>query len=175
MDRRELESELERLHSASLAWALGCCRWRREEAEEVLQESYMRILDGKAQFNAGSSFRTFLFGIIRLVSLEHWRRFVWRCRRLVSFPSDPEWLDPSQNPSLMLESKERVSRLVAALRQLPARQREILELVFYQGMSVRDASDVMRVTPGAAAVHYDRGKARLRALLTSPSKEDEMR
>ena len=36
---RRLEQELESFHPASFGWALTCCRWDRDEAEEVLASS----------------------------------------------------------------------------------------------------------------------------------------
>ena len=44
----EIQRSLAELHPASAGWALSCCRWDREEAEEVLQVTYLKILDGRA-------------------------------------------------------------------------------------------------------------------------------
>src|SRR5258706_11864354 len=85
MDREDLEAEMEHLHGASYAWALGCCRRDREEAEDVLQETYLKILDGKARFAGGSSFKTFLFGVIRRTAAAHWRRAWLRRSRLAAW------------------------------------------------------------------------------------------
>lgn len=165
MDRQELAHELQRLHPMCFAWALGCCRWRQDEAEEVLQVAYLKVLEGSARFAGRASFKTFLFGVIRLTALEHWRRWRWGVRRLLAVPDEPTWLDASPSQEEELLTRERAGMLLAALRRLPARQREVLELMFYQGMSVREAGVVMGVATGTAAVHYERGKARLRTLL----------
>lgn len=67
-------AEVERLHPQSFGWALSCCRRDRSEAEEVLQVTYMKILDGSARFSARSGFMTWLFAVIRLTALERRRR-----------------------------------------------------------------------------------------------------
>ena len=56
-------------------------------------------------------------------------------------------------------------RLIAALRQLARRQREVLELVFYHDMTIEQAGAALHISTGSARVHYTRGKKRLEALL----------
>ena len=158
MTGEPLERRLEALHPASFGWALGCCRWDREEAEEVLQTTYLKILDGRARFDERSSFKTWLFAVIRRTAAER-RRSRW-LRSLAAL----RWLDdppPVTTPEARLDSSETSRVLRAALQALPARQREVLHLVFYQDLTVEEAARVLGISVGSARTHYHRGKAAL--------------
>ncbi len=162
MDRAELECALERLHAASFGWALGCCGRNRDDAEEVLQTVYLKVLDGKARFDGRSSLKTWLFAVIRHTALAY-RRTRWiRSLALMRMPL-PEWPDLERECERSAEAK----RLLAALRRLAPRQREVLELVFYHDMTIEEAGAALRISVGSARVHYARGKKRLEALLTN--------
>jgi RNA polymerase sigma factor (sigma-70 family) len=84
-------------------------------------------------------------------------------------------LTPHDTPSVQHEGLDPIIRddasrqLIAALKQLPARQRDVLHLVFYQELTIAAAADVIGVSIGSARVHYERGKARLRQILGEES------
>lgn len=161
MERTDLESELQRLHPASFAWALGCCRRNREEAEDVLQTSYLKILEGKARFDGGSSFKTFLFAVIRRTAAEYRRRSFLRHLNLSGWrrfkPPSPEPPDPEREA----EASERHALLLASLARMARRQREVLELVLSHELTLAEAAQTLGISLGSARVHYQRGKKRL--------------
>jgi RNA polymerase sigma factor (sigma-70 family) len=161
--RANVESELERHHADCFAWAMACCGRDRSEAEDVLQTSYLKVLDGRAVFASRSTFKTWLFGVIRRTAAEHRR---WRALRRFRSASLAERVDPSPDPATAVGHSESAARLVAALATLTARQRQLLHLVFYQDLTIGEAADVLEISIGTARTHYERGKQRLRALLT---------
>jgi len=156
-----LEGEIERLHPASYGWALACCRFRGQEAEDVLQSAYLKVLDGRARYDGRSSVRTWLFAVIRKTALDA------RRRRWLEMLGLGRWnhANGAVPQAIALEehvgNHQRRSRILRALSELPVRQREVLDLVFYHGMTIAEAAEVMGVSLGAARVHYDRGKRRL--------------
>lgn len=162
MDRTELERELERLHADSWGWALSCAGRDHALAEDALQNAYLRILSGAARFEGRSRFKSWLFGVIRLTAMEELRR-TNRWREDGSEADVSSAIDPSPGPDIRTERSERNAALVAAMGTLSPRQREVLQLVFYHGMTIEEAAHVMGVSVGSARTHYDRGKKGLAA------------
>jgi RNA polymerase sigma-70 factor (ECF subfamily) len=166
MNIPELTAELERLHCSSFGWALSCCRRDREEAEEVLQTVYLKILEGKARFDGDSSFKTWLFAVIHKTAAGERRKHLLRKLSLVrESQGQADRIVPPQRPDVAVERSETQTRFLQALAQLPARQQQTLHLVFYQELSLREAAIAMGITLGSARKHYERGKKRLRESL----------
>jgi RNA polymerase sigma-70 factor (ECF subfamily) len=162
MDRRELERELERLHAESWGWALACSGRDHATAEDALQTAYLRIVSGRVEFGGRSSFKSWLFGVIRLTTMEEHRRTGTDRRRAGgSEAAFSGAVDPSPGADVTTERAERNAALVAAMASLSPRQREVLQLVFYHDMTVEEAAGVMGVSVGSARTHYDRAKKAL--------------
>ena len=159
MNEQDIAQELERLHPASFSWALSCCRRDREEAEEVLQASYLKLLEGRARFAGRSSFKTFLFGVIRRTASEQRRRRVLQTLWL------ERWGRALQPAGAGEDSGDCLQGLDAALALLPRRQREVIELRLQHEMTIEEAASALSISIGSARVHYTRAKERLRRLL----------
>ena len=159
----DLEATLAALHEAGFAWARSCCRGDPDLAADVLQTTYVKALSGSARYAERSSFRTWLFGVIRLTAMELHRGG----GRELPFEaeSEPESPDPAADVELIRAEEHEALR--EALGKLADRQREVLHLVFQQEMSIAEASGIMGVSLGSARVHYERAKKRLRTLLVA--------
>ena len=163
----ELEGQLADLHEASYGWACSCCDWNEAEAEDVLQTAYVKVISGRARYEGHSTFRTWFFGVIRNTARERRRRALSRHGKVERLAAELEASGGVQEVEDPVEISERAAALRAALDSLPGRQREVLHLVFYQDLTVQEAAEVLEVSIGSARVHYDRGKKKLRALLSS--------
>src|SRR4029077_6559249 len=123
-------------HEENFAWALGCCRRDRREAEDVLQAVYLKVLDGRARFDGRSRLKTWLFAVIRRTAAQH-RRLAW-LGRLHFFPltTTPDVASAAPGADDTVEVSERREQLEQALDRLSRRQREVLLLVFYHEHTV---------------------------------------
>jgi RNA polymerase sigma-70 factor, ECF subfamily len=172
MDGAQLRRALEEHHREAWGWALACCARHPADAETVLQMAYVKILEGKARYGGLSSFRTWLFAVVRNTASDYRRR---------------EWLDrlrltrhaESAPPAAVRRFEDDVYRsqvqalFLRALDRLPRRQQEALQLVFYHDLSLAEAAEVMGITIGSARTHYERGKRRLRQLMAESGVGDE--
>ena len=166
MNGLEWERELERLHPASFRWALACCSGDREEAREVLQTVYMKVLDGRARFDGEASPRTWLFSVIRRTAAG--RRRTGLVRRVLLGRWARRRSDPPAVPDAHAgrEAAERRAQLRRALASISERQRQVLELVFYHDLTIERAAGVLGIGLGSARTHYERGKRSLLERLT---------
>jgi len=158
LDDAGLRKSLEAHHLESYGWALSCCRRRPDEAENVLQVVYLKVLSGKAVFDGRSSFKTWLFAVIRNTAVHEHRMELLRRLRLSQIPKVLEG-------KASYEQSGVETRLKEALGKLPGRQREVLQLVFYHDLSIVEAAKVMGVGVGSARTHYERGKKQMRRRL----------
>lgn len=162
MNHTELRAQLAELHALSFGWALSCCCGDHAMVDDVLQNAYVKVLDGSAQFGGKSAFKTWLFGLIRNAAREERRRQLLRATGLLRY--EP-LRSASIDPECALSQKESCQRVLLALRALSPRQCEVLHLVFYQDFTIEQASKVMHVSLGSARKHYQRGKEQLRKRL----------
>jgi RNA polymerase sigma-70 factor (ECF subfamily) len=163
MSPEALKHELECLHSAAFGWALACCAGDRGAAEDALQTSYLKILDGRARFDGRANFRTWVFAVVRRTAAEEWRRAA--LRRLLPLRALDGAAAPRGDPGAALVRSETTRQLLVALALLPRRQREVLHLVFYQDLTIAEAAEVLGVSLGTARTHYERAKTALRTRL----------
>lgn len=146
-----IEQQLESHHRQAYLWARQCCTFNGDWAQEVLQDAYLKILEGKAVFRGKSSFKTWLFSIIRFTAIDALKKN----SRTIHL-SDSFVLEASETSSGENEVFEKM------IEQLPPKQSELLLLVFYHNMTIEAAAHVMEISAGTARTHYDRGKKNLK-------------
>jgi len=164
-DPATIRDQLEALHGESFAWATVCCSPDAGEAEDVLQMTYLKILDGRAHFEGRSAFKTWLFGVIRMTAREQRRRAWWSWSRHAPVETVATHPSPDDAPDHAATRREQIEQVRAACQKLPGRQYQVLMLVFYHDITLDDAAAVMGVSPGSARKHYQRGKEQLRLWL----------
>src|SRR5439155_1510621 len=155
MSPDDLAAQLEQLHAAAFGWALSCCGWDRSVAEDALQSSYLKILDGRARFAGRSSFRTWVFGVIRRTAQEAQRRaLLGRWLPFTRWLLEPEAADGRPDPEAVRRRGRVAGLAVAAAAALllfavlrPGGRRKVL--VDLDAARWEAPTDFLLRTPGA--------------------------
>jgi RNA polymerase sigma factor (sigma-70 family) len=109
----------------------------------------------------------FLFGIARHVLLAH-RRTLKRDSRTLSSESPRETGDaPVESPYFRVLARENGQRLRQAIEGLPSGQREVVRLVYMEGLTKAEAARRMNLSEKTVHTHHTRALKRLRAILVS--------
>ena len=172
MDGAQLRQALEEHHREAYGWALACCARHPADAETVLQTAYLKILEGKARYGGASSFRTWLFAVVRNTASDH-RRREWLNRLRLTRHAEDAPPDAAHRFEDDVYRSQVQSLFRRALQSLPRRQQETLQLVFYHDLSLAEAAEVMGITIGSARTHYERGKRQLRRSMAESGVFDE--
>jgi RNA polymerase sigma-70 factor (ECF subfamily) len=123
----------------------------RAEAEEVVQDTFVRAFGSLERFRKASSLRTWLFSIARNLCRDRARSN--RRARLV-VPIEEAHAHTGHDPLSAAVATETESRLHDAMRRLTETQRAVFTLRVTEGLSYREIASVVETTEGAARVHY---------------------
>jgi RNA polymerase sigma-70 factor (ECF subfamily) len=124
--------------------------------EDLVQKTFERLLQKRDRFRGESSFRVFLFGIARMILLEHLRG-KQRDQRIDPMEQSVADLQGGRMSSL-LAHRETHRMLLDALRELPLGDQELLELYYWEKLTAREIGQ-LQAHPEATI------RSRLRAAL----------
>jgi RNA polymerase sigma factor (sigma-70 family) len=144
------------------------------EAEELAQETFVRVWQQREKFRAGAEFRPWLFAIA--VNLARNRLRWWRRRPVVSLetwdnsnahgatPKDRALIEPAAGAGA-LERAERAAAVRDAIAALPQDLREAIVLFEYEELSQAEIAAIVGTTPKAVETRIYRAKEKLRPAL----------
>ncbi len=113
----------------------------RAQVDDLFQEVWLRVIRGQDRYRASAPFSAYLYRIAHNVLVDHYRR----TGRSVEFntPEPPELDDPGPTPERALVQGELRERLLAALEDLPAPQREVFLLHQEGGLTLEQIGQVV--------------------------------
>jgi RNA polymerase sigma-70 factor, ECF subfamily len=160
-------------HSAAVLSFLSRLTASRGDSEDLLQETFLRILTHAKDFRAGAAFRPWLFTIARNVAYNALQKRKLRSELEVQTDlSESRGTivldDKAQDPSRRMQSQETQKKLLKALEDLPAPQREIIVLVIYNGFTYEEAAAITGDSEGTLRSRVFHALRRLRERLREP-------
>jgi RNA polymerase sigma-70 factor (ECF subfamily) len=162
-------AELERIYQerAGLLRGLFWNRLRlpRPELEDLVQECFVALAELLARegYRGEAKIETLLFSIAQNKIADHLRKAYREDVDLHLLASEEIF----ESPEISYENRERFSRLLDAIGELPQRERAVFELCGLGGLSGREGAARLGISERAAAVALRRAKRRLSEILGS--------
>lgn len=138
------------------------------EAEELGQETFVRIWTQRAKYRSGAVFRPWIFAIA--VNLARNRLRWWRRRpeiALEEWTESPSVGDGAATGGSTMEQAERINAVRDAIASLPTDLREAVVLFEYEQMSHAEIGDALGCTPKSVESRLYRARTKLRKALQS--------
>jgi RNA polymerase sigma-70 factor, ECF subfamily len=151
----------------SYALILTC---NRAEAEDLVQEAYLRAFQAMGRLRADSSLKGWLFTILRNIwfnQLRKWRNGPPMIGIELGDGVSDSIEEPSKDSHDLYISKVEAEQVRAAIQELPIGFREIILLREYEELSYQEIANILNCPLGTVMSRLGRARAKLRMVLAA--------
>ena len=138
------------------------------QAEDVVQETLVSVWRSAGRYRGEGRLLAWLLGIVHNLALKSIRR------QPIPLSAEMEAIlpDPGDSPEELVQAGERSRWLQRGLDSLSTEHRAVLELVFYQGLSLAEAAEVCGCPTGTIKSRLSYARQYLRGVLSRKKEED---
>jgi RNA polymerase sigma-70 factor (ECF subfamily) len=162
---RAFEVIFDRHSGAAFSLAYRMCG-RRAMAEDVVQEAFLSLWRSGARYDRRrGSVRTWILGVVHNRAIDAFRRGVVRESRNVPDDGLAEQLPARERTEDEAVRRDEASRVREALGELPADQRQVIELAYFGGFSHSEISEMLALPAGTVKGRMRLGLTKMRMAL----------
>lgn len=133
----------------------------RQEAEDIVQDAFAKLWVNAGKYDPSKAkFTTWFYRIVLNRCLDKKRK-----KRPVALPENYDVRDDAPTPAEALAEREKQQRVKDALEQIPDRQQAAIMLCYFEGLSNREAADILGLKVKALESLLCRGRKNLGNLL----------
>jgi RNA polymerase sigma-70 factor (ECF subfamily) len=137
-----------------------------DDAEDLIQETYLKALRGFASFQPGTNFRAWIFRILRNTFLSSRTTFERRMiDPLEAEEGKPELAVDTRTPEKILISRSNLQEVQCAIDDLPMHYRETLLLCEVEEMSYQQIAEILSIPIGTVMSRLARARKAVRESL----------
>lgn len=155
--RQSLEDLIELYQKSLYTVAFNICK-NADDANDVVQDTFIQYYTSKKQFRDKEHLKAWLLRVAinraRDISRSFWKRnriSIEECMEEIPFENQEE------------------HDLLETVMKLPEKYREVIHLYYYEELSVKEISEILRITEGSVKMRLSRGRKFLRDVV----KEEE--
>jgi RNA polymerase sigma-70 factor (ECF subfamily) len=154
---------VERHHAPLLGFLWRMTNGDRPLAEDMVQETMMRMLHGIKGYDGGRPFKPWLYQIAVNVTRDYYKQAEMRHTQSANGAMD--LVAAVQRPETAVIAQETVNEAVTAVHDLPPHQREAILLRYSEGLSLAEIAAVLDIPVGTVKSRLSLGLKQLRAQL----------
>jgi RNA polymerase sigma-70 factor (ECF subfamily) len=140
------------------------------DAEDLVQETYLKALRSFASFRPGTNFRAWMFRILRNTFLSSRKKYERRMIDALESEEDgPELAVVRETPETILLNRSNLQRMERAIDELPVHYRETLLLCEVEEMSYQQIAEILSVPIGTVMSRLARARKAVRESLSRTS------
>jgi len=148
-------------------------RWlahNSNDAEDLVQETYLKALRGFASFQSGTNFRAWMFQILRNTFLSSCSKLDRRMTVAMDSEEDgPKLAVDRETPEMILMNRSNSQLVQRAIDDLPVRYREALLLCEVEEMSYQEIAEILSIPIGTVMSRLARARKAVReSFLNTP-------
>jgi RNA polymerase sigma-70 factor, ECF subfamily len=139
----------------------------RSEAEDLVQETYVRALGAMGTLRNGSNVKSWLFTILRNIWFNQLRQ--QRTAKLVAMDEEQSAMDipeTGKDPYAFYVSRMEHEQVREAIQQLPLDSREVILLREFEELSYQEIATILDCPTGTVMSRLARARSKLRDLLS---------
>ena len=142
----------------------------KEEAEDLLQEIFIKVYQNLNGFDSNLKFSTWVYRIAHNEIISHYRKNK-QDRFTVELDADDKevrslsvFLTDTLNIESQFMNREKSNAVRKALGELPQKYQDILVLHYFEDLSYSEISDILRKPPGTVATLLNRARAKFKKI-----------
>jgi RNA polymerase sigma-70 factor, ECF subfamily len=177
MNEEQNRARFEALLLPLMTDAYNLARWlmkNQEDAEDMVQESYLRAYRFFASFHEGANCRAWFLRIVRNTCYTALEARGARQKQVPLDSETDEIPDMSPLPATILSRKATVEAVREAITALPLAFREVVILRDLEGLSYKEISEVSGVPIGTVMSRLARGRQQLYLMLADRKQHDQL-
>ncbi len=137
-------------YKESLYWQIRRMVLSHDDADDILQNTFIKVWTGLSNFRGDSKLSTWLYRIATNETLN----FLERQRQSNMSLDDKNFIASTLQSDPYFDGDETQMQLQEAIGQLPAKQRQVFMLKYYDEMKYEDMSEVLKTSVGALKASY---------------------
>lgn len=164
-DRQAFAMLVERHYGLMFKTAWQWCG-NREDAEDIAQESAIKLAQHIRSFGFDAAFTTWLYRIVINAAKDYYKAKNRRATREMPLFDDVEYVSAAPDPERQLADKD----VLRAVAELPETLRETVVLVCWQGLNHREAGEILNCPEGTISWRISEARKKISQALDLKNK-----